>query len=203
MTAAATIGARISGVGRAIPSWVVYLLGIVPGAWVFWQAVNGAYIEPVEKIEHEFGRLALQFLLASLTITPLMRFARINLVKFRKVFGLLAFGYVAAHFLVWLLLDLQLRWGQIAGDIAKRPYITVGFLAFLLLIPLAATSWQGAIRRLGAVAWGRLHRLVYVVALLGVVHFAMQERVWSLELILYIAASVVLLGLRFTWIRRW
>lgn len=149
------------------------------------------------------GILALQFLIASLTITPLMRFARISLVKFRKVFGLLGFGYLTAHFLCWLLLDLQLRWGEIAGDIARRPYITVGFVAFLLLIPVAATSWQGAIRRMGPVAWGRLHRLVYIAVLLGAAHFIMQERVWTTESLIYLGLVVGLVGMRGLWIRRW
>lgn len=203
MTVMASLGPRVSRVGRVIPTWLVYCLGVMPGVWVFVQALQGAFIEPIEVIEHRFGRLALQFLIASLTITPLMRLARISLIKFRKIFGLLGFGYLTAHFLFWLLLDLQLRWDQIAGDIAKRPYITVGFIAFVLLIPVAATSWQGAIRRMGPAAWGRLHRLAYIAVLLGAVHFIMQERVWTTESLVYLAVVVALVGLRGLWIRRW
>ena len=204
MAFATALGPRISGVARKVPTWPVYVLGALPGAWLIWKAVVvGGYIDPVKALEHELGLLSLQFLLASLTITPLLRFARINLIKFRKALGLLAFGYLVLHFLTWLLLDLQLRWGQIGADIVKRPYITVGFAAFLLLIPLAATSWQGAIRRMGAQAWGRLHRLVYAAILLGAVHFIMQEKVWTPESLAYLTAAIVLVGMRLAWIRRW
>ncbi len=204
MTVATAIGPRLSGLARKVPTWPVYVLGSVPGAWLIWKAVfAGGYIDPVKALEHELGLLALQFLLASLTITPLMRFARINLIKFRKALGLLAFGYLVLHFLTWLTLDLQLRWNLIGADIVKRPYITVGFAAFLLLIPLAATSWQGAIRRMGAKAWGKLHRLVYLAILLGAVHFVMQEKVWTPESVAYLAAAISLVGLRLIWIRHW
>ena len=204
MTAASALGPRISGTIRKVPTWPVYVLGSMPGAWVIWKAVFvGGYIDPVRALEHELGLLSLQFLLASLTITPLMRFARVNLIKFRKALGLLAFGYLCLHFLTWLVLDLQLRWGLIGTDIVKRPYITVGFVAFLALIPLAATSWQGVIRRMGAKAWGRLHRLVYLVVVLGAVHFIMQEKVWTPESLAYLGATILLVGLRFVWIRRW
>lgn len=204
MTSVAALGPRISGVARKVPTWPVYLLGAAPGAFLIWNAaIAGAYIDPVKVLEQELGRLSLQFLLGSLAISPLMRFGRINLIKFRKALGLLAFGYLTLHFLTWLFLDLQLRWGEIGADIVKRPYITVGFVAFLLLIPLAMTSWQGAIRRMGAQAWGRLHRLVYAAVLLGAVHFIMQERVWTRESLVYLAAAILLVGLRLVWIRRW
>lgn len=203
MTIASALGPGLSGLARKVPTWPVYVAGSVPGVWLVWNAVMGAYIDPVKVLEHELGLLSLQFLLASLAVTPLMRFARVNLLKFRKALGLLAFGYLCLHFLTWLTLDLQLRWGMIGADIVKRPYITVGFAAFLLLIPLAATSWQGAIRRMGAKAWGRLHRLVYVAMLLGAVHFIMQEKVWTPESVAYLVASIALVGLRLTWIRKW
>lgn len=204
MTAIATFGARLSGVARKVPTWPIYLAGMIPGGWLIWEAVfAGRYIDPVQALEHQLGLLSLQFLLASLTITPLLRFARINLVKFRKVFGLLAFGYLTLHFLTWLFLDLQLRWGQIGADLVKRPYITVGFVAFLVLIPLAATSWKGAIRKMGAQAWARLHRLVYAAILLGAVHFIMQEKVWTVESLTYLTAAILLVGMRLIWIRHW
>lgn len=202
MGGATTYGPRVSGIARKVPTWPVYLLGMAPGVWVIWQAVvAGAYVDPVEALELEFGLLGLQFLLASLTVTPLLRLARINLLKFRKALGLLAFGYISLHFLVWFMLDLQLRWALIGTEIVKRPYLTIGFLAFLLLVPLAATSWQGAVRRLGARNWARLHRLVYAAVLLGAVHFLMQEKVWTLESLVYLAIALVLVGLRLLWIR--
>jgi sulfoxide reductase heme-binding subunit YedZ len=199
---ATAIGPAISGYARKVPTWPVYLLGVVPGLVVFWNAAT-AIADGVDVLLHGLGELGLQFLLASLVVTPLLRFGRVNLMKFRKALGLLAVGYVAAHFAVWLLLDLQLRWGLIGAEIVKRPYLTLGFAAFVLLLPLAATSWAGAVRRMGAQAWGRLHRLVYPAVLLGVVHYVMQEKVWTLEAILYLTIAIGLVALRATWIRRW
>ena len=187
-----------------VPTWPVYVLGVLPIVWLFWAAVEGRLgVDPVKAMEHRAGLWSLQLLLASLCITPLMRFGRINLLKFRKVLGLLGFGYLVLHFLIWVLLDLQLRWAEIGTDLVKRPYIVVGFIAFLCLVPLAATSWQGAIRRMGAVAWGRLHRLVYLAVILGAVHFAMQSKVWTAEVVAYLAVAVALVAARGLWIRRW
>lgn len=186
---------------RRVPTWVVYLLGLIPGVFAILDAFS--MVDPVEKLTHAMGLIALQFLLASLCVTPLLRYARINLIKFRKALGLLAFGYLILHFLVWLLLDLQLRWGQIGADIVKRPYLTLGFAAFVLLIPLAVTSFQRTMKWMSPTAWTRLHRLVYLTALLGGVHFVMQEKVWTTESMVYMALAILLVGLRFTWIRRW
>lgn len=204
MSDAVAIGPRISGVARKVPVWPVYLLGLVPAGWLVYAALtNQLGIDPVKQLEHDLGLLSLRFLLASLCITPLMRFARINLIKFRKMLGLLAVIYLTLHFLVWLVLDLQLRWGLIGAEIVKRPYLSVGFVAFVLLLPLAATSWQGAIRRMGAVAWARLHRLVYLAVILGGIHFVMQEKVWTKESLIYLAVAIGLVAIRLEWIRRW
>ncbi|UWQ18536.1 sulfite oxidase heme-binding subunit YedZ [Jannaschia sp. M317] len=200
MTALA-VGPRVSGAIRKLPTWPVYLGGLALAVWLVFAA--GQSIEPVETLEHSLGIWSIRFLLASLCISPLMRFARLNLIKFRKALGLLGFGFLTGHFLVWLLLDLQLRWGLIGAELAKRPYLTVGFAAFLLLIPLAATSWQGAIRRMGAQAWGRLHRLVYVAVILGGGHFVMQEKVWTTESLIYLGLAIGMVSLRLIWIRRW
>lgn len=204
MSASTTYGPRITEVARRIPTWLIYALGLVPLAWLVFAMFTGQLgIDPVKTLEHDLGILSLRFLLASLTITPLMRFGRVNLIKFRKVLGLLGFGYLTLHFLVWITLDLQFLWGQIGADLVKRPYIVVGFLAFLLLIPLAATSFQKAVRFLGPVLWQRIHRLVYPAVLLGAVHFVMQEKVWTTESIIYLTAAILLVGMRFLWIRRW
>ena len=204
MTAIAAYGPRISGWARKVPTWPVYLLGAVPGLLLVYRTFAGRLgADPVRTLEHDLGLLGLQFLLASLCITPLLRFARINLVKFRKALGLLAFGYVTLHFLVWLLLDLQLRWNLIGAEIVKRPYLTIGFVAFLALLPLAATSFQKAMKAMGPQAWARLHRLVYLAVLLGGVHFVMQEKVWTTESLVYLVLAGVLVGMRFAWIRRW
>ncbi len=171
------------------------------GGLAAWNGLTA--IDPVERLSHEFGMLALRFLLASLCVTPLLRFARINLTKFRKALGLLAFGFLTIHFLVWVLLDLGLRWNLIGAEIVKRPYLTIGFAAFVFLIPVALTSWKGAIRRMGAQSWGRLHRLVYPAVILGGVHYVMQEKVWTNESLVYLATAVGLVGIRLVWIRRW
>ena len=187
-----------------MPTWPVYVLGTLPGVWLIWAAIAGRLgVDPIEAMEHQAGTWSLQLLLASLCVTPLMRFARINLIKFRKALGLLAFGYLVLHFLVWVVLDLQMRWGQIGGDLVKRPYIVVGFVAFLLLVPLAATSWQGAVRRLGVTTWQRVHRLVYLAIVLGAVHVVMQAKVWTVEVTAYLLAAIALVSLRILWIRRW
>lgn len=197
MSTAAIIGPRITGVARKVPTWPVYILGCVPPAWLLYQGINGALgPDPTKVIEHQLGIWALQLLLAGLCITPLMRLARINLLKFRRSIGLLAFLYIALHLLTWLVLDIQLRWGEIWADILKRPYITVGMAAFVLSVPLALTSWNGAVRRMGAAAWCKLHKLTYVIVLLGAVHFVMQEKVWTFESLIYLTLAVLLVGYR-------
>ena len=193
----ASIGQKITLWARRVPTWVIYTGASAWAAWLFWLGLNGQLgPDPVKALEHTYGLLALQFLIAGLCVTPLMRFARISLVKFRRAIGLMAFLYLTLHFLVWLLLDLQLRWGQIGADLTKRPYIIVGFIAFLLMIPLAVTSADRLIRRMGPVVWRRLHRAVYLIAILGAVHFIMQEKVWTTESLLYLAVVVILIGLR-------
>ena len=197
------IGPKISGYARRLPEWPFYVLGVVPAAWLLWRGIDGQLgVDPVKAMEHQLGLWGLQLLMASLCITPLMRFARINLVKFRRPLGLLGALYVLFHFLVWLLLDLQLRWSQIGEELTKRPYIVVGAIALVLLLPLAATSWQGAMRRMGATAWRRLHMLSYVIVPLGAVHYMMQEKVWTPQLIAYMSIAFGLVALRMIWIRR-
>ena len=169
----------------------------MPPLWLLYQGITGGLgVDPVKVMEHQLGIWALQLLLAGLCITPLMRFARFNLLKFRRAVGVLAFLYIAFHLVVWLVLDIQLRWGEIWADIVKRPYITVGMAAFVLAIPLVATSWNGAVRRLGAATWSRLHQLTYVIVLLGAVHFVMQEKVWTIESLVYLGIAIGLVGLR-------
>lgn len=195
---------EISQYARRIPEWVVFVVGLVPLAWLIWLIVGGKLgFDPVKSLEHELGIIGLQFLLASLCITPLLRFARINLCKFRRPLGLLGFTYIVLHFLTWMILDLSLRWSQIGADLVKRPYIVVGFIALVLLVPLALTSWRGAMRRLGQMTWCRLHRLSYVAVILGAIHFVMQEKVWTAESVIYLTITLLLVASRFIWIRVW
>ncbi len=187
---------------RKIPEWPLYFIGFLPAGWLLYQGIIGNLGgDPVEALEHELGLLALQFLLATLTITPLRRYAGLNLLKFRRPLGLLGFGYVCLHLLTWVALDLALRWGQIWEDLTERPYIIIGMTAFLLLLPLALTSTKKSIRRLGQ-NWTKLHRLSYVAVILGGLHFVMQEKVWSIESFVYLALAISLVGMRYLWLKR-
>lgn len=203
MTATMAFGPRISTVARKIPEWPCYIVGVLPAAWLLWQGITGGLgVDPVKAMEHQLGEWALQFLLASLCITPLLRFARINLIKFRRPLGLLGALYVLFHFLVWMLLDLQLRWGQIGEELTKRPYIIVGFVALLMLVPLSVTSWKWVRCQMTTRAWVRFHMLSYPVVILGGVHFVMQEKVWTVESLIYLSIAVGLVSLRILWVRK-
>jgi methionine sulfoxide reductase heme-binding subunit len=178
---------------RRVPTWVVWTGAALPLAWIIWLAVGGGLsAEPVRDIEHRLGTLAVQFLIVTLAVTPL-RWAGINLVRYRRAIGVWAFLYVALHFTTWLWLDMGLRWSEIAADLVKRPYIIVGMVGLAALIPLAATSTNRAIRAIGPVAWRRLHRLTYVAALAGVIHWLMLVKVWTFEPLAYATAVAALL----------
>ncbi|MFC3086023.1 protein-methionine-sulfoxide reductase heme-binding subunit MsrQ [Tabrizicola soli] len=187
---------RLNGLARRLPTWVVYGLGLLPLLLLLWGAVAGGLgVEPVKAIEHRLGELGLQFLLASLAITPLRR-AGLNLIRFRRALGLLAFFYISLHLVAWVWLDMGLRWTEMAADLVKRPYVILGMAGFAALIPLALTSSNAAIRRLGPQAWGRLHRLAYGAILAGLLHLALLSKVWTGEILLYWALGTLLLGLR-------
>ena len=180
---------------RRVPTWVIYMLGMLPAPWFFYQGLTGALgVEPIKALEHEYGELALQLLVVSLAITPMRKHLGINLLKFRRAVGLLCFFYVSCHLLVWLVLDVQLP-EQIMADIIKRPYITIGMAGFLLMLPLALTSNNWSIRRLGP-TWRKLHKASYVIGLLGAVHFVMLVKGIQLEPLIYLAMIIVLLVLR-------
>ncbi len=177
---------------RRLPTWVVYLLGALPLPYLFYQGLTGALgVDPVKAIEHRYGALALQFLLASLAVTPLRRHLGLNLMKFRRALGLLCFYYVSGHLLVWLVLDVQIP-REIITDILKRPYITIGMAGFALLLPLALTSNSYSIRRLGA-RWRLLHRGSYLAVLLGGIHYVWLAKGIQLEPVLYLLAACLLL----------
>ena len=187
---------RLNGLARKVPTWVVYGLGLVPLALLIWGAVdNSLGVDPVKVIEHRLGVLGLQFLMASLVITPLRRLG-LNLTRFRRALGLLAFGYVALHLTAWVTLDMGLRWSEMAADLWKRPYVILGMVGFLALLPLAATSSNAAIRRMGPVAWARLHKLAYGALVAGLLHLALLSKVWTVEILVYCGLGLGLLALR-------
>jgi methionine sulfoxide reductase heme-binding subunit len=176
---------------------LVFVAGLAPLVWL----VSGAFgwfganlgADPVKELEHECGKTALNFLLLTLAVTPVRNILGLpQLLRLRRMLGLFAFFYAVAHFTVYVVLDLELNWATLGADIAKRPYITIGFTALLLLIPLAATSTNGMMRRLGK-RWTSLHRLVYVIAILGVWHFYWQVKRDVREPLLYAGMLALLL----------
>ena len=181
--------------GRA-PTAPVYILCMGYICWLFYLGLTGGLgVEPIKALEHAYGKAGLQALIMTLAVTPLRRFAGVNLLKFRRALGLSAFFYIAAHLLVWLLLDVQLI-GQIWADILKRPYIIVGMAGFALLLPLAITSNSASIRKLGAIRWRMLHRLSYLAVLLGGVHYLMLVKGFQIEPMLYLAGILGLIAVR-------
>lgn len=176
---------------------LVFLLALVPmlnlvvGAWL-----NRLGANPVEALLHGTGDWALRMLLITLAVTPLRNLLAVaSLVRFRRMLGLFAFLYASAHFTIYVTLDLGLEWAILWEDIVQRPYITVGALALSLMVPLAATSTSGWMRRLGR-RWKSLHRLVYVIAALGVLHFIWLVRLDLREPLIYAAILAALLLLR-------
>ncbi|MAS06789.1 MAG: protein-methionine-sulfoxide reductase heme-binding subunit MsrQ [Ahrensia sp.] len=181
----------------ATPEWAVYAVGLVPAVDLFVRAFSNALgVDPLRVLENGLGEWALRFLILGLAVTPLLRFARINLVKYRRALGLIAFIYVVLHLGVYLALDKQFFWGEIGKDIIKRPYITIGMAAFLMLVPLAATSNRYSIRKLGSAGWRNLHRLVYPAVLAGAIHYLLLVKAWPPEPIIYLLIVLALLGIR-------
>lgn len=195
MAAPGPLAQRINGWIRRVPAWPIYLLGFAYMGWLFWQALNGVSVEPIDWLERSYGITGLQLLVATLAVSPLRRFLGINLLKFRRALGLMVFFFVLAHFSVWALLDVQAL-SAVWADVVKRPYITIGMAAFLLLIPLALTSNNASVRRLGGAGWRRLHWLTYVIAVLGVVHYIWLARGFALEPLVYLGIVLVLLATR-------
>ncbi len=185
----------INRFARRVPVWLVYLLYLIPvPVLLYMGATGGLGREPVKALEHELGEIALQLLIIGLCITPSRRWLGLNLLKFRRAIGLLAFIYVVLHLLVWAVLDVQ-SLERVWADIVKRPYITIGMAAFMLLIPLAVTSNNASVRKLGP-TWRRLHWLVYPAVALGALHFVWVRKGLQLEPLIYMAVILLLLALR-------
>ncbi len=187
---------------RKVPAWWLYLLAPLPAAWWFYLGLTGELgAEPIKEFEHRLGEFALQVLIFGLSVSPLRTYLGLNLAKFRRAIGLVAFFYVCLHLAAWLFLDVGI-WSQIWADIVKRPYITIGMAAFALLVPLAATSNDLSIRKLGPLRWRRLHKAIYAAILLGGVHYMMLVKGWQLEPMIYLASILGLLALRMIPARR-
>lgn len=162
----------LNDVLRRVVRPLIVVGGVVPAVVITWRLVHGEYVNPAESLEHGTGFTALWLLLASLAATPLRRLTgRSGFTGLRRPLGLWAFGYGVIHLGCYLVFDQSLDWRAIGGDIVKRPYITVGFTAFLILATLAVTSPRRVMKRLGGARWQAIHRWVYLAAVLGVFHF--------------------------------
>ena len=180
---------------RKIPTWVLYVTLPIPGALAILAGLtDNLGVEPIKELEKALGGFALKLLIVGLAVSPVLHFTRINLVRFRRAIGLVAFGYLLTHFLTWLLLDVQLL-SQIWADILKRPYITVGFVGFMAAVPLALTSNNWSVRRLGQF-WRTLHRLSYIVGFLGGVHYIMLAKGFQIEPLAYMSVILAFLAVR-------
>jgi sulfoxide reductase heme-binding subunit YedZ len=189
--------------GRArLAHAAVLAAAALPACALALRAARGTLgANPIEELTHETGEWALRFLLLSLAVTPARRLLGLAaLAPYRRSFGLVAFGYACLHVSVYLVLDWFFDWAAIWRDVAERPYVTAGFTAFVCLLPLAATSTRGAIRRLGGRRWQRLHRLVYVAAAAAVVHFLWIVKADTREPLVYGGVLAALLAAR--WLPR-
>ncbi len=182
---------------KRVAKVAAFLAALVPLALLIRGTLTGNLgVNPAETIRLETGRWALKFLLLSLAITPARRLTGWNiLIQYRRMLGLFAFFYSTLHLVTYWAFDLAFDFAPIPGDILKRPFITIGFAAFLLMVPLALTSTKGWIRRLGK-KWALLHRLVYVAAICAVIHFAWKVKVFTGDPVIYAAILTILLGFR-------
>lgn len=179
---------------------LVFAAGLVPIAWLLCGGLGvlGQSLgpDPIKFTLHAIGKTALNFLMLTLLVTPVRHLAGWpHVVRIRRMLGLFAFFYALLHFTIYLVLDQELDFGGLFADIVKRPYITIGFIALVLLIPLAVTSTNRMMRRLGR-RWQSLHRLIYVIAILGVWHYYWQVKRDVREPLIYAAILAVLLGYR-------
>ena len=191
-------------VARPSGRWVrwakpaVFLLGLSPAAWLVWRGFHDALgANPIETITHATGDWTLRFLLITLAVTPVRELLGLPaLIRFRRMLGLFAFFYGCLHFTTYVWLDKFFDWHEMVKDVAKRPFITAGFTAFVLLVPLAVTSTAGWIRRLGGKRWRALHRLIYASVAVGVVHYWWLVKSDIRKPLMYGAIAAVLLGYR-------
>ncbi len=177
---------------------VLFFLYLSPMLWIIWNAVYGDLgANPVESVTHQTGDWALRLLLLTLAITPLRRLTGYSqLIRFRRMTGLFTYFYVSCHFLIWFLADHNLDFISMFDDVIERPYISMGFLAFVLLTVLAITSNNWSIRKLGN-KWQILHRLVYVIILVVILHYIWLVKANYLEPLVYALIASILLLSRF------
>ena len=193
----------IVGLTKRIKAIYIYALGMVPLFILVNDLIaNQLGVDPLKELEHSLGKIALIFLILTLSISPLSNLLSINLIKLRRPLGLLCFFYVVLHLSTWLFLDMQFRWPEIIRAISKQPYIILGMLSFILLFPLAITSTNYAIKQLGP-RWKKLHKLIYVSAIIAGAHYLMVVKSWPLEPIIYFLIIILLLAVRWVKLKKY
>lgn len=187
---------------RRVPPWLIYIAGAAWAGWLFYLGLTGGLgVEPINALEREYGDVGLKLLVLGLAVTPLRTYLGLNLLRFRRAIGVTTFFFILAHFSVWAILDVQ-SLERVWADILKRPYVTVGMLAFVLMIPLAMTSNNLSLRKMGGAAWRKLHKLTYPIAVLGAVHYLWLVKGFQIEPIIYLVIILALLAVRIRWQRR-
>lgn len=184
---------------------VLHLAGLLPLLWLFWAASQGYFsADPAKDIQHFTGRMALKFLLGSLLITPLARYAKQPLlIRTRRLLGLWCFAWASLHLVSYVMLELGINNLSLLGqELVSRPYLTLGGISWLILLAMALTSTQALMRKMGR-NWQRLHNFVYLVAILAPIHYLWSVKVLSPQPVLYAAAALVLLASRYKKFRQW
>src|SRR5688572_22447450 len=190
---------------RRVMKPAVFVSCLLPFAWLVYNAFWGDLgVNPVETITNETGIWTLRLIVATIAITPIRWATKWNpIITLRRMIGLFAFFYATIHFMIYFVLDRSLMFDGLWEDVVKRPYITMGFIGFVLMIPLALTSTKGWIRRLGGQRWNLLHKLVYISAILGVIHYWWKVKLDVTNPMIYAAIVAVLLGARIVrWLSR-
>ena len=184
---------------------VLHLAGLLPLLWLFWAASQGYFsADPAKDIQHFTGRMALKFLLGSLLVTPLARYARQPLlIRTRRLLGLWCFAWASLHLVSYVMLELGINnVGLLGQELVTRPYLTLGGISWLILLAMTLTSTQAMMRKMGR-NWQRLHNFVYLVAILAPIHYLWSVKVLSPQPILYAAAALALLACRYKKFRQW
>jgi len=182
---------------------IIFAAALIPAAALVADAVRGELTaNPIEYITHTTGDWAIRFLVITLAVTPIRRLTGWNpIIKLRRMLGLFSFFYATLHFLTWFVLDWFFDFRQMAADVAKRPFITLGMATFVMLLALAATSTQGSVRRMGR-RWTQLHRLIYVAAVTALFHFWLARKTVVPQFQVVLVAAVLLLAFRAWWTLR-
>ena len=175
----------------------IFFISLLPILIIFYQIIfNQLGPEPVKEITHVTGNWTLRFIIITLAMTPLQKFTKLNFwIAYRRMFGLFVFFYASAHMMTYVGIDYRFDWSSIGDDIVKKKFIFAGFLAWLLLVPLALTSSKRMIRLLRD-KWKKLHKLIYIISLLGIIHYLWLVKVVTIEPLIYLIIIVILLTLR-------